>query len=151
MLTVTFRAIQQRKTTPGHLRAALARRSRHEHRYVRDVHRSHHSPKTTFNQRQSDVDGTGNRYRDVWYLEQQVVVEVDGQEAHPREEGFRDRRRDNDILVTGVPTLRYGWVEIATDPCRVAEQVVTLLRLRGRRGAARACGPGCPVAPPIRP
>jgi hypothetical protein len=42
-------------------------------------------------------------------------------------------------------TLRYGWAGITDRPCRVAVQVAAVLRRRGWAGAARPCGPACPV------
>ena len=164
VLTLVFRAVQQRRTTTALLAASLARRPRHrwrrllrevlaeaaagvqtplERRYLRDVHRKHGLPAAACNLRQPDPGV--NRYRDFWYVEQQTAVEVDGREAHPREEDFRDRRRDNRLVVTGAPTLRYGWVEIASDPCGVAVEVVTVLRARGWRGTPLVCRPGCAV------
>ena len=161
VLMPVFRAIQTRKTTAAKIADALARRRAHgrrrlleevleevragiqtplERRYLRDVHRPHGLPAVTCNQQQSD--GRVNRYRDFGYEGWDVVVEVDGQEAHPREENFRDRRRDNAVVVIGARTLRYGWAEIAVDPCGVAAEVVAVLRLRGWRGTPRACGPG---------
>jgi len=174
VLGPVFRAVQTRRTTSQKLALALGRRRAHrwrpllvealaqteegvrsplERRYVRDVHRRHLLPRASFNRRQR-VDACPGprirseptaRYRDVWYEEFGVLVEVDGREAHPDDVRFRDRARDNAAALTGAPTLRYGWVEIAADPCGVAAQVIAMLRLRGWTGTPRPCGPTCPV------
>jgi hypothetical protein len=94
--------------------------------------------------------GTGSaggctRYRDIRYRPWRVVVELDGREAHPDWAAFRDRERDNGVVASGELALRYGWRETATDPCGVAAQVLRVLRQQGWTGAARPCGPGCPV------
>jgi hypothetical protein len=42
--------------------------------------------------------------------------------------------------------LRYGHRHLTQSPCLVAVQVADVLRLRGWRGAARRCSPGCPIS-----
>ncbi len=92
-------------------------------------------------------DGQGRvRYRDVRYRRYGLVVELDGRLAHPVETAWRDRWRDNDTVIEGDRTVRYGWHEVAAMPCSVAVQVVAALRVGGWRGTARACGSRCAVA-----
>jgi very-short-patch-repair endonuclease len=70
------------------------------------------------------------------------VVELDGRDAHPDAERFRDRRRDNRVVVSGRLSLRYGWREISDDPCAVAAEVAAVLRHLGWVGEFRMC-PRC--------
>jgi very-short-patch-repair endonuclease len=70
-------------------------------------------------------------YRDVRYPQWKTIVELDGREAHPPDEKFRDLRRDNRAAIAGDASLRYGWRDVAGDPCAVAAQVALLLTNRG--------------------
>jgi very-short-patch-repair endonuclease len=74
-----------------------------------------------------------------------VIVELDGPEAHPPDGAFRNMRRDNDSAVAGDTTLRYGWRDVVGDPCGVAAQVGAVLSLGGWVGRPRQCGPACTV------
>lgn len=60
---------------------------------------------------------------------------------------FRDTDRDNAATLTGAATLRFGWMAVVGQPCGVAAQVATLLRLRGWLIDPRRCGPGCAILP----
>lgn len=55
---------------------------------------------------------------------------------------FRDMSRDNDALLGGQVTLRYGWTDVTDRPCQVARQVADLLIARGWPGAPSRC-PRC--------
>ena len=74
-----------------------------------------------------------------------LVVELDGTEAHPDDERFRDRARDNRLTLGSEAGLRYGWREIVVEPCGVAAEVVVMLWRGGWTGRPRPCGPGCPA------
>lgn len=116
-------------------------RSNLEYRYTRDVERPHALPKAA---RQARVIRYGKPcYLDNLYEMYLVCVELDGLEAHPRHERWRDLRRDNAGAVDGIVTLRYGWSDVTKSPCEVAGQVAAVLRQRGWRGSPRACGPSC--------
>jgi hypothetical protein len=54
-------------------------------------------------------------------------------------------RRDNAAVVDGRRVLRYGWADVAGQPCAVAAQVATVLRASGWSGTARRCGTQCTV------
>ncbi len=72
--------------------------------------------------------------------------ELDGELAHPGGRTDSDTWRDNAVLIErGDITLRYRWGHVALTPCATAAQVAAALRLRGWRGAPRACKPDCPV------
>lgn len=112
-----------------------------EVRYLRAVERAHGLP---VGNRQYAVDRGGGRcYDDVRYADFGVVVELDGRAAHPDEARWRDLRRDNASVIGGRRVLRYGWADVAGQPCGVAAQVATVLRYAGWRGAPRQCGPAC--------
>jgi hypothetical protein len=72
-------------------------------------------------------------------------VELDGTAAHPADEQWRDKRRDNVNTITGLVTLRFGLLDLGDRRCETAMGVATLLRRHGWTGALRACGPNCAV------
>jgi very-short-patch-repair endonuclease len=115
-----------------------------EWHYVRDVERSHGLPRGK-RQAISKVGGR-TRYLDNHYREFGVAVELDGRAAHPLEARWRDIHRDNASAEAGIVTLRYGWADVAEEPCRVAAEVARVLRHHGWMGRPRACGPGCAAA-----
>jgi hypothetical protein len=116
-----------------------------ERRYRRDVEIRHGLPAGERNV--PERDGLSVRYRDVRYRRYHLVVELDGAEAHPDDERFRDRGRDNRLTVASDAGLRYGWREIVTVPCDVAGEVALMLARGGWDGMPRRCGPGCAVQP----
>lgn len=166
---LVVRVVQRRLTTAARLREWLAAQPRHcrrrlladvladveqgvrsalERRWLNDVQRAHGLPRSVLNQ---GDDGEGRRrYRDVVFVEFGLVVELDGREAHPADQAFRDRRRDNLVTVGGRRTLRYGWREISQDPCGVAAEVAAVLTCLGWTGTPHPCGPTCrlPKVPP---
>jgi very-short-patch-repair endonuclease len=113
-----------------------------EFRYVRDVERPHGLPAAARQLRFRDQGRSG--YRDVLYDEYGVAIELDGRIAHPAESRWRDIRRDNAAAADGITTLRFGWLDITSDPCAVAAQITRALRQRGYP-SGRPCRPGCPV------
>jgi hypothetical protein len=71
-------------------------------------------------------------------------VELDGTAAHPEDEQWRDKRRDNANLLSGIVTLRFGFPELGSHRCESASQVATLLRDHAWAGSPRPCGrPEC--------
>jgi hypothetical protein len=167
VVDVLLHATQSRITTPARLVATLSERRRHrwralvrdvlddagqgvqsalERRWLTDVERRHGLPRGERNAADTGDDGR-RRYRDVRYRGWRLVVELDGREAHPDWARFRDRSRDNASALGGDVTVRYGWREVAADPCGVAAQLVTVLRLQGWAGTPRRCSPDCPVQP----
>jgi hypothetical protein len=113
-----------------------------EFRYDRDVERAHGLPPSRQQVRFKKRDGrTG--FRDRVYEEYAVIVELDGKQAHPDEQRWQDKRRDNDAAAGGEQSLRYGWREVRWESCDTAGQVAQVLRRRGWTGSPRACSPGC--------
>jgi hypothetical protein len=115
-----------------------------EYRYVRRVERPHALPTAC---RQARIrQRSGNRYLDNLYEQYGVCVELDGTAAHPEDEQWRDKRRDNANTVSGLVTLRFGFPELGDHRCESASQVAGLLRSRGWPGPARSCGgPTCHI------
>ena len=113
-----------------------------EYRYVRDVERPHGLPpgERQFRFRQDGRSG----YRDTFYREYSLIVELDGHLAHPAERRWRDVRRDNIAAAAGTTTLRFGWRDVDGSPCESAAQVGRIVRQRGYTGL-RGCAPGCPA------
>jgi hypothetical protein len=165
VVSLVLRVTQRRLTTAGRLRDALARRRAHrwrrllglvlsdvvdgvqsvlEHEYLHRVERRHGLPRG----RRNVVEGRrgSRRYRDLRYVPWKLVTELDGMEAHPDEERFRDKRRDNAVVLDGDVPLRFGWSDVAVDPCGVAAQVAAALKARGWGGRPRRCGPDCTVS-----
>ena len=159
------RACGRRLTTEAKLRAALSLRKKMrwrpelddvlaaagdgihsvlEYRYVRDVERAHGLPPSR-HQVRVVIDGRAV-YRDAYYEEYRLAVELDGRLAHPDEERWRDSQRDNKSGALGVYTARYSWRDVYGHPCETALLQAQLLRQRGWPGAPVPCSAGCPVA-----
>ena len=158
------RGCGRRLTTEKNLRAALAVRKKirwraelgdvlaaagggiHsvlEYRYLRDVERAHGLPRSR-HQVRVVIDGQP-AYRDTYYEEYQLAVELDGRLAHPDEERWRDSRRDNQAGTRGIQTTRYGWRDVYGHACETALLQARILRRRGWPGTPRPCSDGCPV------
>jgi very-short-patch-repair endonuclease len=155
------RAIGRRRTTAERIRGAMAARKKMrwrreialalgdakagalsvlEYRYVHRVERPHGLPVA---RRQARIrQGTNNRYLDNLYEEFGVCVELDGTAAHPADEQWRDKRRDNAITVSGILPLRFGLLDLGDRRCETAVAVATVLRRHGWTGSLRACGRG---------
>jgi hypothetical protein len=117
-----------------------------EFRYDRDVERAHGLPEPV---RQAPFTGPNGRRgrRDRLYRDYGVVVELDGRLAHPEENQWQDKDRDNAAAAfDGQQSLRYGWTNVRWHPCATALQVAAVLRRHGWDGWPRPCSPGCPVA-----
>jgi Transcriptional regulator, AbiEi antitoxin len=161
------KALGRRLTTQDRLRRALGERARLrwrkqlsellspemagvlsplEYRYVRHVERPHGLPRGS-RQVVARVEGK-RQYRDVLYKACLLVVELDGELAHPAESRRSDSRRDNAAMADhGLTTLRYTWLDITARPCQTAAQIAAALARRGFTGA-RPCRAGCPVGRP---
>jgi predicted transcriptional regulator of viral defense system len=158
------RACGRRLTTEKKLRAAMAARKKMrwrtelddvlaatgdgihsvlEYRYLRDVERAHGLPRSK-HQVRVVINGKAV-YRDVYYDEYQVAVELDGRLAHRDEERWRDSRRDNMAHALGVQTCRYGWRDVVGHPCETAQLHAQILKRHGWLGQPRPCSRDCPV------
>jgi hypothetical protein len=113
-----------------------------EYRYDRDVERAHGLPPAAKQARFTKPDGSKG-YRDRYYEEYGLIIELDGKQYHPEEHKGRDQDRDNDATATVGSTLRYGWADVTRRPCESARQVHAALRRRGYRGRFRPCSPTC--------
>jgi hypothetical protein len=115
-----------------------------EFRYHRDVERAHGLPESS---RQVPFTKPGGRrgFRDRVYTDYGVVVELDGRLAHPAEDQWKDKDRDNAAAAEGQQSLRYGWINVRWKACATAAEVARVLRLHGWDGHPKPCSPGCPV------
>ncbi|HQA30862.1 MAG TPA: type IV toxin-antitoxin system AbiEi family antitoxin domain-containing protein [Propioniciclava tarda] len=111
-------------------------RSPLEHRYLTKVERAHGLP---IGERQWS-DGSG-RLCDVRYKEG-LLVELDGQRYHSGAVSFDDMNRDNDHVLTGVPTLRFGFPHGGPGACETARLVGQALARLGRVQPITTC-PHC--------
>jgi very-short-patch-repair endonuclease len=118
-----------------------------EYRYTHRVERPHGLPAA---RRQARVrQPTGNRYLDNLYEDYGVCVELDGTAAHPADEQWRDKRRDNANAVAGIITLRLGLLDLGDRRCETAAAVAALLRRRGWPDFPHSCSqPTCHVTIP---
>jgi len=157
------RAIGRRRTTADRIRLAMDARKKMrwrreltmalgdadagvlsvlEYRYVHRVERPHGLPPA---QRQARIsERTRNRYLDNLYEKYSVCVELDGTAAHPADEQWRDKRRDNSNAINGLVTLRFGLLDLGDRRCETAAALATLLRRNGWGGSPHPCGrPAC--------
>ena len=113
-----------------------------EHRYVRDVERSHGLPRARAQVREM----SGGRWirADRVYVGLGVRIELDGQLAHPFGRTDDDTWRDNAVVIEHSDiTLRYRWRHVVRDPCTTARQVATALTAGGWTGAPARCSVAC--------
>lgn len=116
-----------------------------ERRYVHGVEAPHGLPKA---RRQVSVrQDSGTKYLDNLYREYRVCVELDGVAAHPQDQQWRDKERDNwNLIYQQIVTLRYGVPHVRTREacCRTAAGIGKLLSGNGP-AAGHPCGdPACP-------
>jgi hypothetical protein len=116
-----------------------------EFRYGRDVERAHGLPAASRQAKFTKPDGTRG-FRDRYYEEYGLIVELDGRESHPEEQRGRDRARDNEAAASTGATLRYAWADIYRTPCETAGQLYRALRKRGYRGTLKPCSAACRAA-----
>jgi very-short-patch-repair endonuclease len=160
------RAIGRRRTTARRIGEAMAARKKMrwrkqillalgdtaagilsvlEYRYVYRVERPHGLPTA---RRQARVrQRTGNTYLDNLYEDYGVCSELDGKAAHPVDELWHDKHRDNENLARGIDTLRFSWADVNDRCCQTAATVAAVLRQHGWTGSAHPCSrPGCTVS-----
>ena len=163
------RAVSRQLVTPSALRAALARRSRMRWRawlndafaearegvlsplelhYTRDVERAHGLPASQ-HQARRQISGE-THYKDNWYPEYRVAVEIDGPAYHQNEQVQRDKDRDNaNLAADDVKTFRFGPVAVTERACETAAMVAITLQRNGWQGSPRPCRrPGCAIGRP---
>jgi hypothetical protein len=116
-----------------------------ERRYLRDVERAHGLPRA---QRQSRRTINGKtHYKDNWYPEYGICVELDGVTYHPPEQVQADQDRDNvNLAVDDARTYRFRLVDVTERACDSAAMVAASLRRHGWQGQPHpCCRPGCMV------
>jgi hypothetical protein len=154
-------AVQSRRTTAPRIRAVLDERPRIprraflasvlgdiadgtcsvlEHGYLTKVERPHGLPSAD---RQLSGSARGPVYRDVTYVAQALVVELDGRLFHDNAAARdKDLDRDLDAAIDGLSTVRVGWGQVYRRPCRTAERIGRLLQQSGWAGVPTRC-PSC--------
>jgi len=118
-----------------------------EFRYDRDVERAHGLPLSAHQVPFRKKDGSRG-YRDRAFEGYKLIIELDGDAAHPGDKRREDKRRDNAAAAGGEQSLRYGWQDVRWNPCDTADEIVRVLRNRGWEGRPKPCSPGCPVGRP---
>jgi very-short-patch-repair endonuclease len=80
-------------------------------------------------QRQARREIAGKvHYRDNWYADYRVCVELDGPSFHRDEQVWTDKRRDNlNLAEDGAETFRFGPVEVTELACESAAMVAATL------------------------
>jgi hypothetical protein len=161
------RAVSRKLVTVAALRAAVAERKRVrwrawltdaladsaagvssslELRYVKDVEQAHGLPEAERQARRTI--GGRTHYKDNWYGEYQVAVEIDGPNYHQGDRREADKNRDNlNLAADAAQTFRFGPVQVTERACESAVLVAVVLRRNGWTGKPRPCPrPGCAIA-----
>jgi hypothetical protein len=117
-----------------------------ERRFLVHVERAHGLP-TGRRQRPERV-GSKATHRDVEYVDQALLLELDGRLGHEwARERWADLGRDLEAATSGCLTLRAGWGQVL-QPCRLAGVIGAVLTARGWTGTPRRCGPDCLLGDP---
>jgi hypothetical protein len=113
-----------------------------EYHYDHDVERAHGLPRSACQTPYTKLDGSKG-FRDRSYQQFGVVVELDGASAHPEEDRWADRERDNHAAMLRQQTLRFGWKHVRHQTCQTAAVTVTVLMNHGWQGQPKPCSPAC--------
>lgn len=159
------RAFARSRTSVEFMRFALAQRDRQkwrveidefvtaaaggahsvlEFRYDRDVEKAHGLPPSRHQVPFRKEKGTRG-YRDRVYEDYKLIIELDGEQAHPSDKRWEDKARDNAAAADGNQSLRYGWKDVRRNSCETALQIVKVLWARGWQGGPKPCSPRCPL------
>jgi Transcriptional regulator, AbiEi antitoxin len=157
------RAFGRQLTGAGRLRATAQRRQRRrwrtdvdaliteaaegthsllEYHYDHDVERAHGLPRSASQTPYTKADGSKG-FRDRTYLQFGVIVELDGASAHPEEDRWADRERDNHAATLRQQTLRFGWKHVRHQTCQTAAMTATVLMNHGWQGPPKPCSNAC--------
>jgi len=130
--------------------AARGTHSLLEYHYDRDVEGAHGLPKSARQAPYAKPDGSKG-FRDRLYQEYGVLVELDGASAHPEENRWADRERDNHAATQRKQTLRFGWKHVRHQACGTAVTTAIVLKNHGWRGSPKRCSPDCIVGRQSQP
>jgi hypothetical protein len=117
-----------------------------ERRYVRNVEEPHGLP--TAKRQVSIRQGSATKYLDNLYEEYLACVELDGVAAHPQDEQWRDKERDNwNLIYERITTLRFGVQHVRTqeDCCQTAAGIARHLSDKGPPVGSPCSDRSCPV------
>ena len=82
------------------------------------------------------LPGFGRAVLDVAFVEEKVLVEIDGWAYHRGLRAFlRDARRQNALVLDGWVVIRTNWFELREDPQRFVRNVDDALATQSRRGS----------------
>jgi hypothetical protein len=160
------RAVSRRLVTVSMVRAALNERPRFrwrawladtledardgahsalELRYVKNVEQAHGLPQAQ-RQARREIGGRAH-YKDNWYADYRVAVEIDGPAYHEGDRGQLDKQRDNvNLAVDDARTYRFGPADVTERACDSAALVAATLRRNGWKGTPHPCRrPGCAI------
>jgi predicted transcriptional regulator of viral defense system len=118
-------------------------RSPLEFRYLRDVEKAHGLPAAE-HQVHVVIDGR-SAYRDAYYKQYKVAVELDGRLSHGDEQRSRDRHRDLVSSAEGIETCRLDVPAVYGRSCESALWVARVLRQHGWQEVPSPCCPTCPI------
>jgi very-short-patch-repair endonuclease len=76
----------------------------------------------------------GERSADFAYVDERIVIELDGGDSHMRKEVFEDdRQRQNEFVINGWLVLRFTWDDVTKRSDRVVETIRYALEMRSRK------------------
>jgi hypothetical protein len=83
------------------------------------------------------IHGSDRLYEaDALFIDECVIVELDGRQVHGTARNFEsDRRRDSVLAAAGYLTLRYTWQRLRDEPEAIAAELRQVLALRRPRAA----------------
>lgn len=87
----------------------------------------------------SDQRLDGQPTAPIPYLPYRPLVELDGKIWHEGLAASLDMERDNRHVLASFTTLRFGWLAVVDNPCRVASHVATALHQGGWTGNPVRC------------
>ncbi len=75
----------------------------------------------------------GSRFADFAYVDERIVIELDGGDSHMRREVFEDdRARQNELVLRGWTILRFTWDDVTKRPERVVATIGQMLETSSR-------------------
>lgn len=68
---------------------------------------------------------------DLFWKEQRLIVETDGEETHGTPMAFRrDRKRDQILIAAGYRTARVTWDQVRDEPIAVVNRIAAMLKVK---------------------
>lgn len=87
----------------------------------------------------------GGRFADFAYVDERIVVELDGGDSHMRKEVFEDDRlRQNEMVLAGWLVLRFTWDDVTKRPDYVVRTIRHAIVERSSRSRSESMLPSAP-------